>query len=112
MLGCNTKRLMQEVEDAQYLCPHGHSGSCPKSKSLDRCPRSLSWDRPERQVTFWEPEVELDSSERAYRGPWGHSFGMYLEETTGVPPPKGGKQYIPRRCLQLTQMSGVVEGPT
>ena len=53
---------------------------------MDRCPRSPSRHRLERRVTFQEPEVELDSSERPYRGPQGCSFRIHLEESNGVPP--------------------------
>ena len=119
MLGCNIERLSQEVEGAQYPCLCSCSGSHPWSKSLDRHQRSLSQDRLERQVTFWEPEVEPDSSERAYTGPWGHSFGMHLEETSLVPPPtqsweavhpwemptaysdvRGGRDYLPEPSIR------------
>ena len=86
MLECDIKRLSWGVEDAQYPCPHSHSSSHPWSKSLDRHLRSPSRHRLERRVTFQEPEVEPDSSERPYRGPWGCSFGIHLEESNGVPP--------------------------
>ena len=74
------------VGDAQYPWPCGFSSSCPWSQSFHRHPRSLSRHRLERRVTFWEPEVELDPSERPYRGPQGHSFGIHLEDSNGVSP--------------------------
>ena len=94
MLECNIKRLCQGVGDAQYPHPHGHSSSHSWSKSLDRCQRSLSQHRLERRVTFQEPEVELDSSERPYTGPQGHSFRTYLEEGDGVPLPTQRQEIV------------------
>ena len=53
---------------------------------MDRHLRSLSRHRLGRRVTFQEPEIELDPSERPYRGPWGHSFGIHPEDNNGIPP--------------------------
>ena len=111
VLECNIERLSQGVEGAQYTCPHSYSSSCPHSKSLDRHERSQniykrspSWHRLERWVTFWDPEVELDSSERPYRGPWGHSFRTHLKESDGVPPthPKAGNSTSPGDTYSLS----------
>ena len=94
MLECDIKSLSQGVGDAQY--PHSHSSSCPQSQSLDRHPRSLSRHRLGRRVIFWKPEVEWDPSERPYRGPQGHSFGIHPKDNDGFPClPKGRKQYVP-----------------
>ena len=38
-------------------------------------------------MTFQDPEVELFLSERCYRGPQGHSCGIQLEGSNGVPQP-------------------------
>ena len=65
--------------------PCSCSSSHPQSQSLDRHPRSPSRHRLERRVSFLELEVELDPSERPYRGPWGCSFRIHLEESDGVP---------------------------
>ena len=94
MLEWNIERLSQGVESAQYPHPCSCSSRCPWNRSLDRHERSLdrhdrspSWHRLERCVTFQDLEVELFSSERPYRGPQGHSFGIQLEASDGVPQP-------------------------
>ena len=94
MLEQNIERLSQGVESTQYPWPHSHSSSHPWSRSLDRhersldrCDRSQRWHRLERCVTFQDPEVEPVLSGRPYRGPWGHSFGIQLEGSDGVPLP-------------------------
>ena len=79
MLELNIERLTQGVESIQHWCPHSCSSSCHQSKSLDRCERSLSWHRPERHVTFCDPEVEMPSSKRLYREPWGYLTRAQLE---------------------------------
>ena len=85
MLEHDIKRLCSGVEDAQYPCPCSHSSSHPWSQSLDRHPRSLIRHRLERRVTFQEPEVELDPSERPYRGPKGCSLGIHLDSNRVLP---------------------------
>ena len=90
------EKLSWGVEDAWYPWPCSHSSSHPQSKSLDRHQRSPSRHRLERWVTFHEPELEPDSSERTYRGPWGHAPGRRQWDS---PLPKGRRWYVPRRCL-------------
>ena len=104
MLEHNIKRLSQGVEDAQYPCPCSCSISHPQSKSLDGHQRSPSRQRLGRQVTFWEPDVEPDSSERPYRGPWGHSFRTYLEEGKGVPPPTQRQEMVDPQDMPITYL--------
>ena len=100
-----------------------HSGSHPRSKSLDRHLRSPSLHRLERWVTFWEPEVESIISGRPYRGPWECSFRMYMEESSGVPLPalrqevvhpqetpiaysniRGGRSYLPELSIRNVEV--------
>ena len=84
MLECDIESLSQGVGDAQYPHPHSHSSSHPWSQSLDKQPSSPSRHRLGRRVTLWEPDIELDPSERPYRGPWGHSFGIHPEDNNGI----------------------------
>ena len=54
-------------------------------------------------MTFQDPEVELILSEGPYKGPWGHSFGIQLEGSDGVPClSERRKWYIPGIYLQPT----------
>ena len=93
--GMQHPELSQGVEDAQYPHPCSHSSSCPQSQSLDRHLRSPSRPRLGRGVSFQETEVELDPSERSYRGPQQHSSGIHPEGNDGILPFPQRQETVP-----------------